>query len=71
MDVSYKKLLHLLIGKAYTSSRLQQEAGISTNIISIIKKNDNISLDTVERIYKVLNCSVDDILVFNASYGDK
>ena len=71
MSVSYKKLLHLLIEKDYTTSRLQQEAGISANIISRIKKNEYISLDTIEKICMVLNCSVDDILEFNTPLGDK
>ena len=58
MAVSYKKLFHLLIEK------LQQEAGFSANIITRLKRNRYISLESVESICHVLNCGVDDILEF-------
>lgn len=42
----------------------QQEAGFSANIITRLKHNGYISLESVESICRVLNCGGDDILEF-------
>jgi putative transcriptional regulator len=64
MAVCYKKLLHLMIEKGVTNTQLQHKAGFSGNVITRIKRNDYISLESVESICRVLNCGVDDILEF-------
>ena len=64
MAVSYKKLFHLLIEKDMTNAQLQQQAGFSANIITRLKRNGYISLESIESICRVLNCGVDDILEF-------
>lgn len=47
-----------------TNAQLQQQAGFSANIITRLKRNGYISLDSIESICRVLNCGVDDILEF-------
>ena len=47
-----------------TNAQLQQEAGFSANIITRLKRDGYISLESVECICRVLNCGVDDILEF-------
>lgn len=64
MAVSYKKLFHLLIEKDMTTAQLQQRAGFSANIITRMKRNAYLSLDTIESICDVMECGVDDILEF-------
>ncbi len=64
MAVSYKKLFHLMIERDMTNAELQKEAGFSANIITRLKRNGYISLDSVESICRVMNCGVDDILEF-------
>ncbi|MDD3230388.1 MAG: helix-turn-helix transcriptional regulator [Oscillospiraceae bacterium] len=64
MAVSYKKLFHLMIEKDITNAQLQQRAGFSGNIITRIKRNGYISLESIESICRVLECGVDDILEF-------
>ena len=64
MAVSYKKLFHLMIEKGMTNSQLQQKAGFSANIITRLKRNGYISLESIESICHVMNCGVDDILEF-------
>lgn len=64
MSVSYKKLFHLMIELEMTNAQLQKQAGFSANVITRLKRNDYISLDSVEAICRVLKCSVDDILEF-------
>lgn len=64
MAVTYKKLFHLLIDKGMTNAELMEKAGFSANIITRIKRDNYISLDSIEKICKTLGCGVDDILEF-------
>lgn len=64
MAVSYKRLFHLLIERDMTTAQLQQKAGFSANIITRLKRNGYLSLNTIESICRTLNCGVDDILEF-------
>ena len=66
MAVTYKKLFHLLIERDMTNAQLQQQCGFSANIITRLKRNNYISMETVESICKTLNCNVDDILEFSS-----
>lgn len=67
MAVCYDKLFHLMIDRKMTNSQLKERAGFSANIITRLKKNEYISLDSIERICKALDCGVDDILEFDFS----
>ena len=62
MSISYKKLFHLMIDQSVSNGDLMQKAQISANIIPQMKKNGYISLETVEKICRAMNCGVDDIL---------
>lgn len=64
MAVSYKKLLHMLIDKDMTIADLQKQAGYSANISTRLRNNTYISLESVEKICRVLNCKMDDIIEF-------
>ena len=64
MAVSYKKLFHMLIDRDMSAAQLQKEAGYSANISTRLRKDIYISLESVEKICKVLNCKVDDIVDF-------
>ncbi|MPM60749.1 hypothetical protein SDC9_107601 [bioreactor metagenome] len=64
MAVSYKKLFHLLIEREMSNADLQKQAGFSANIITRLKRNGYVSLETLESICRVLQCGVDDILEF-------
>ena len=71
MAVSYKRLFHLLIARDMTTTKLQQQAGFSSNIIPRMKRNGYVSLDTIESICRALNCGVDDILEFVPGNGEE
>lgn len=64
MAVTYKKLFHLMIDKDVTNAELMEQAGFSANIITQLKRDNYLSLNTIEKICKALNCGVDDILEF-------
>ena len=64
MAVSYKKLFHLLVDRDMTAVQLQQQAGYSANITTRLKKNAYISLESVEKICRALDCTLDAIVEF-------
>ena len=64
MAISYDKLFHLMIDKDISNAQLREKAGVSANIITRLKKDDYISLESIEKICKVMDCGVDDILEF-------
>ena len=64
MAVSYKKLFHPLIDKGMTNAELMEKGGFSANIITRLKRDNYVALDSIERICCALDCGVDDILEF-------
>ncbi len=64
MAVTYKKLFHLLIDRDMSNADLIEQAGFSANIITRLKRDNYLSLDTIEKICNTLHCGVDDILEF-------
>lgn len=71
MAVTYKKLFHMLIDRNMTPAQLQQQAGYSANISTRLRRNTYISLESVEKICRVLNCKVDDIVEFVPNNREK
>lgn len=64
MAVKYDRLFHLLIDKKITNAQLAKKAGVSANIITRLKNDQYISMESVERLCTALNCGVDEILEF-------
>ena len=62
MAVSYKKLFHMLIDRNMTAAELQKEAGYSANISTRMRRDEYVSLESMEKICRVLNCGIDDIV---------
>ncbi|MFR8665798.1 MAG: XRE family transcriptional regulator [Oscillospiraceae bacterium] len=66
MAVTYKKLFHLLIDREMSPAELAEQAGFSANILTRLRRDQYVSLDSIEKICFVLNCRVDDILEFQS-----
>lgn len=66
MAVNYNKLWKLLIDKGMTKTEMRKQAGISTNVLAKMGKNETVSMDTLAKITTTLNCGVDDIVQFTA-----
>ena len=64
MAVSYRKLFHLMIDKGMTNAELIEKGGFSANIITRLKRDNYVALDSIEKICYALDCGVDDILEF-------
>lgn len=62
--ISYKKLWKLLIDRDMLKKDLRIAAGLSTNVIAKLGKNENVSTEVLGKICKVLNCNLNDIVEF-------
>jgi len=65
VSISYNKLWKLLIDKHINKTELRKAAGISTNVIAKLGKNDPVSMETLAKICTALNCDIADIVEMN------
>ena len=65
MAVSYNRLWKLLIDKGMTKTEMRKAAGISTNVLAKMGKNETVSMDTLARIAAAMECGLDDIVEVN------
>ena len=65
-QVDYKKLWKLLIDKDIKKKTvLIPLAGISTNILAKMNKGEFVSMESIQKVCKALDCDVGDICVIN------
>lgn len=64
MAICYDRLFHLMIDKKISNAQLKEKAGFSANIITRLKRNKYVSIESIEKICCVMECGVDDILEF-------
>lgn len=62
MAISYKKLWKLLIDKDMKKEDLRIKAGISTNTMAKLGKNENLNTDILVKICSALDCDIADIM---------
>ena len=67
MDVDYSKLWEKVREKGIKNKTdLIPIAGISTNILAKLSKGEFISMDSLQKICKALQCDVGDVCVINS-----
>jgi len=65
-NVDYRKLWKILIDKNIKNKTdLIPLAGISSNVLAKLTKGEFISMDSLQKICKALECDVGDIVVLN------
>lgn len=62
MKVSYKKLFKLMIDREIKKGELARMASLSSNSISKLAKDENVSLDVLIRVCTALNVDFGDIM---------
>lgn len=62
MALSYNRLWKLLIDKQMNKSDLRELTGIGQATLAKLTKGQNVTTDILERICKVLNCEIGDIV---------
>jgi putative transcriptional regulator len=67
MAVSYNRLWKLLIDKGITKTEMRKAAGISTNVLAKMGKNESVSMETLARIAAIMECGLDDIVEVNVN----
>ena len=64
MQVNYDKLWKLMIDKKINKTQLSEKAGITTNEMAKMGKKEMVKMETLVRVCKVLDCTVDDIVEY-------
>lgn len=66
MTYSYNRLWKLLIDKRMTKTEMRKAAGISTNILAKMGKDEPAAMDSLAKICVALDCTLDDIVEINS-----
>ena len=64
MAANYNKLWKQLIDKNINKTELTNLAGITTNAMAKLGKNEYVRVDVLEKICTTLDCKLDDIVEF-------
>ena len=64
MAVRYSKLWKRLIDENMMKVDLRNRAGITTNALAKLGKNEHVSTATLEKVCNVLHCNIEDIVEF-------
>ena len=64
MAVNYNKLWKMMIDKKMSKTELTDLAGISTNAMAKLGKNEDVRVNILEKLCTSLDCKLDDIVEF-------
>ena len=64
MAISYNKLWKLLIDKKMTAADLRRQADIAPNTLTRMKKDQEVTMQVLERICKVLDADFGEIVEY-------
>ena len=62
MAVCYNKLWKLLIDKKMSRTQLRKAAGITSNALANLGKDEDVRVETLVKVCSVLGCTIDDIM---------
>lgn len=62
MALCYNKLWKLLIDKGMNKTDLRKKTGLSQSTIAKLVNGENVNVEVLERICKILNCEIGDIV---------
>ena len=64
MAISYNRLWKRLIDHDLSKTDMMRRAKISTNVLARLSKGESVSMDSMEKICKVLDCNIGDVMEF-------
>ncbi len=64
MAIRYSKLWKCLIDENMMKVDLRDQAGITTNALAKLGKNEHVSTQVLEKVCNVLHCEIQDIMEF-------
>ena len=62
MDVCYNKLFKMLIDEGLKKGEFRKKVGISEGTLSKLSRNENVSMDVLDKICKELHCKIEDVV---------
>ena len=62
MAVCYNRLWKLLIDRRMTKTQLCKEAGVTTNAIAKMGRDESVQVETLVKICATLQCNIEDIM---------
>lgn len=62
MAVSYKRLFKMLIDRDMKKKDFGELVGISSNTVSKLANNENVTMEVIEKICVNMGCTVDEIV---------
>lgn len=62
MKVNYNKLWKMLIDLNMSKTQLRKQAGVTTNALAKMGKNENVSTEVLCKICDALSCQIEDIM---------
>lgn len=64
MAISYKKLWKMMVDKNLNKTELTHLAGISTNAMAKLGRDEDVRIKTLGKLCTSLDCKLDDIVEF-------
>lgn len=62
MSICYDKLWKLLIDKKMNRTALKDAAGISFNVLAKMGKGEPVSMESMLKVCKALDCDISDVM---------
>ena len=62
MKISYNRLFKLLIDKGLKKTELAKQANLTPSTLAKLSKNEIVSMETLIKICKCLDCTFDEIV---------
>lgn len=62
MSVSYRKLWMKIAERELTNPKVREMADVSASTFTKMKKNEYVSLESLEKIAAVLDCEIGDLI---------
>ncbi len=62
MEISYNRLFKLLIDKGMKKTEFAKIAGLTPGTLAKLSRNQTVSMDSLIKMCKTLNCTFDDIV---------
>ena len=61
MGVNYSPLFHLMLERKMKKKDLREKVPLSPNIVAKFEKNENVSMNTIEKLCKFFECKPENI----------
>ena len=71
MPISYKKLWKVVIDKDMNKTQLKEAAGVSTNVIAKLGKDEPVSMESLVKIAEALKVDFGDIVNIENGESEK